>query len=134
MTTADPACSSDTNYDKALSVHVDQKEYMLGLADLTGELMRMAIHSVGTGDLNMPYENCNFIRVMHDAFVSFGNAHRELPRKLYTLKQSLRKVELACYALQVRGSEMPKHMLADVFSGMDDRGYSANDDVHSLDD
>ena len=32
------------------------------------------------------------------------------------LRQSLQKVETACYTLQVRGSEIPKHMLAEALS------------------
>ncbi len=114
--------------DVTLSVYVDPVEYMLGLADLTGELMRMAINSVGSGDLDQPYIHCNFIRIMHDAFVSFGNVHRQLPKKLFTLKASLRKVEAACYTLQVRGSEIPKHMLTDVFN-TEDRDYGMDDDL-----
>ena len=42
-------------------------------------------------------------------------------RKIYTLRQSVRKVEDACYNINVRGSEMPKTHLADVFS------YNTND-------
>ena len=99
---------------RVVSVHVPPMEYMLGVADLTGELMRMAIISVSKGDLDQPYKICAFMRIIYEAFVSYGNVSRELPRKLSTLKQSLQKVETACYTLQVRGSEIPKHMLADV--------------------
>ena len=111
-----------------ICVHVPPIEYMLGIADLTGELMRMAIHSVGMGDLTFTFDLCKVIKVIYDAFVTFGNISRELPRKLSVLKQSLRKVETACYTLQIRGSEIPKHMLADVFSctgegGFEDEGH-----------
>jgi hypothetical protein len=41
---------------------------------------------------------------------------KEITRKLVTLRQSLSKMENACYTIHVRGSEMPKHMLADVIS------------------
>ena len=51
---------------------------------------------------------------------------REISRKLFTLRQSLAKVENACYQLKVRGEEIPRHMLADVFSAGDD--YAAHDD------
>ena len=102
--------------DQMVSVHIPPIEYMLGLADLTGELMRMAISSVGQGNLAVPYEHCAFMRTIHDAFVSYGNVSRELVKKVSTLRQSLCKVENACYTLQVRGSEIPKHMLAEVFT------------------
>ncbi len=37
---------------------------------------------------------------------------RELKRKLQVSRQSLQKVETACYTVQVRGSEIPKELLA----------------------
>ena len=49
---------------------------------------------------------------------------RELKRKLQVSKQSLQKVETACYAIQVRGSEIPKELLAA-------RAVLAADDHHS---
>lgn len=97
----------------ALAIHVPPTEFMLGVADLTGELMRRAIHSVGQGDLKLPYKLCSFLREVYDAFLLFGNTNRELNRKMFTLRQSLHKVEAACYTLQVRGSEIPQHMLAE---------------------
>ena len=101
-----------------ISVHIPPMEYMLGIGDLTGELMRVAIHSVGSGDLSKPFKLCNFLRNIYDSFLLFGKVSRELNRKLFTLKQSLQKVEAACYTLQVRGSEIPKHMLAEVLNSV----------------
>lgn len=92
-------------------------DYLLGVADLTGELMRMCINSVGNGDIDTPFEVSQFLRQVYDGFSFIGNTGPyEVSKKLYTLKQSLAKVENACYALKVRGSEIPKHMLVDVFS------------------
>ncbi|XP_015271867.1 PREDICTED: translin-associated protein X isoform X2 [Gekko japonicus] len=92
-------------------------DYLLGVADLTGELMRMCISSVGNGDIDTPFELSQFLRQIYDGFSYIGNTGPyEVSKKLYTLKQSLAKVENACYTLKVRGSEIPKHMLADVFS------------------
>lgn len=92
-------------------------DYLLGVADLTGELMRMCINSVGNGDIDTPFEVSQFLRQVYDGFSFIGNTELyEVSKKLYTLKQSLAKVKKACYALKVRGSEIPKHMLAGVFS------------------
>lgn len=98
---------------KVLSVHVPPMEYVLGLADLTGELMRLAIGCIGRGEFVAPFELCQFIQSIYTAFLSFGSKSRDLMSKFTVLRQSMRKVEDACYALQVRGSEMPKHLLAD---------------------
>lgn len=100
-----------------LTYHVMPTDYLLGVADLTGELMRMCISSVGNGDMDTPFQVSQFLRQIHDGFSYIGNTGPyEVSKKLHTLRQSLAKVEDACYTLRVRGSEIPKHMLADVFS------------------
>ncbi|KAL7890509.1 hypothetical protein AOLI_G00027670 [Acnodon oligacanthus] len=100
-----------------LTFQVTPTDYLLGVADLTGELMRMCISSVGNGDMDTPFELSSFLRDIHDGFSYIGNmGPYEVSKKLHTLRQSLGKVEDACYMLRVRGSEIPKHMLADVLS------------------
>ena len=42
-------------------------------------------------------------------------------------------MENACYQLKVRGEEIPKHMLADVFSAGDDYGHGAVQDDYAGD-
>ncbi|KAM4607930.1 translin-associated protein X [Polymixia lowei] len=102
---------------QALTFQVTPSDYLLGVADLTGELMRMCISSVGNGDIDTPFQLSQFLRQIHDGFSYIGNTGPyEVSKKLHTLRQSLGKVEDACYTLRVRGSEIPKHMLADVFS------------------
>lgn len=77
----------------------------------------MCINSVGNGDIDTPFEGSQFLRQVYDGFLFIGNTGPyEVSKKLYTLKQSLSKVENTCYALKVQDSEIPKHMLADVFS------------------
>lgn len=124
FTTEDSGADSNTpsseDQEKQLvtwSLKITPVDYLLGVADLTGELMRMCINSVGNGDIDTPFEVSQFLRQVYDGFSFIGNTGPyEVSKKLYTLKQSLAKVENACYALKVRGSEIPKHMLADVFS------------------
>uniref|UniRef100_A0A3Q2DNQ8 Translin-associated factor X n=1 Tax=Cyprinodon variegatus TaxID=28743 RepID=A0A3Q2DNQ8_CYPVA len=100
-----------------LTFQVTPADYLLGVADLTGELMRLCIGSVGNGDIDTPFQLSQFLRQIHDGFSYIGNTGPyEVSKKLHTLRQSLGKVEDACYTLRVRGSEIPKHMLADVFS------------------
>ncbi|XP_069810587.1 translin-associated protein X-like [Dendropsophus ebraccatus] len=103
----------DRPYPEGVSFQITPVDYLLGVADLTGELMRFCIGSVGNGDLNTPFQLSQFLREIFDGFSFIGNSGSyEISRKLYTLKQSLLKVENACYMLKVRGSETPKHMLA----------------------
>lgn len=91
-------------------------DYAYGIADLTGELMRMAINSVGNGDFSSVDEICTVLQQIYSEFSSFGSRQREMSRKLATMKQSLQKVENASYQLKVRKSEIPTEMLTDIFT------------------
>lgn len=97
------------------ALHISFSDYILGVADMTGELMRKCINSIGSGNVDQPMKLCHFMRFVHRGFLTVGNlGPREISRKTHVLNQSLQKVESACYTLQVRGSEVPKHMLVDV--------------------
>ncbi|XP_013920333.1 PREDICTED: translin-associated protein X isoform X1 [Thamnophis sirtalis] len=112
-----PSSDSPNKENNTWNIKVTPVDYLLGVADLTGELMRMCINSVGNGDIDTPFELSQFLCEIYDGFSYIGNTGPyEVSKKLYTLKQSLAKVENACYTLKVRGSEIPKHMLADVFA------------------
>ena len=86
-------------------------DYVLGVADLTGELMRMSINAIGSGNQDLPFEILPFVRAVQCGFQSLRPVSREIPRKLYVLRSSLAKIEQVCYTLKIRGSEIPKHML-----------------------
>ena len=47
-------------------------EYVLGLADLTGELMRRCISSVSSGQLDECWRLCGLLRTIHEGFVNIG--------------------------------------------------------------
>lgn len=105
---------NDGNDD--LSLKLNPMDYVLGIADLTGELMRLCMNSAASGDADKPFAVCKFLREVHDSFMAFGNVNRDIGSKLRALNSSLHKVERACYTLEVRGSEIPKHMLTDLIS------------------
>lgn len=49
---------------------------------------------------------------IHGGFIMLPrNDLRVLEQKVKVLRQSMRKVENACYNINVRGTEVPKHML-----------------------
>jgi predicted translin family RNA/ssDNA-binding protein len=103
-----------------IQVPIPPAEYILGISDLTGELMRLAINSVGQGNLTTPLEICKILRKIHDEFITFGNRQRGFPKKLEVLKNSLKKVENTCYTIHIRGSEVPKNMLATLIASNTD--------------
>lgn len=115
-------------------VMITPTDYILGIADLTGELMRKCINNLAIGDISSCYQTCNFVRDIYIAFLGYTSVafSNEMNKKIITLKQSLTKMENACYTIKVRGSEIPKHMLADVaiaateeYTTEDDEGYQA---------
>ena len=74
--------------------------------------MRQAINSAGSGNTQACFRLLAFLQEIHDGFVSLRrDSHREVPAKLRVLKASLRKVENVCYNINVRGTEVPKHLL-----------------------
>lgn len=103
-----------------LATFLTPLEYALGIADLTGELMRKCINSVCTGDIEEPFKLSILLQNVYQAFLVCRNHSRDFKRKMITLKCSVQKVENACYAIKLRGTEMPSHMLADFFSTEDE--------------
>ncbi|PIK39595.1 putative translin-associated protein X [Apostichopus japonicus] len=94
-----------------ISFDIPPLEFILGLADFTGELMRLCINSIGDGDLQLPFDVVDFLRKVYDGFQLVGNqSGRELTRKVRTLRQSLWKVENVCYTLQVRVLDTQAHV------------------------
>ncbi|KAJ8963359.1 hypothetical protein NQ318_018831 [Aromia moschata] len=106
-----------------------QYDFILGLADFTGELMRRCINTLGVGNVSECFKLCNFVKYINAGFLGLmAPGNKELSRKAYVLRQSLAKMELVCYNIQIRGSEIPKHMLISVIESTDvnaeeDEGY-----------
>ncbi|KAI9310835.1 Translin family-domain-containing protein [Dichotomocladium elegans] len=92
-------------------LHVRPQDYVMGIADLTGELMRHAIATVTSGQYEKAMEICKLLRtVSTDCEVLAGSSLPLLSKKMSAMRSSVAKVERACYAFQIRGSEYPKEM------------------------
>lgn len=59
------AADRPTDDKKELICLVQPIEFMLGLADLSGEIMRKCINALGTGDIDTCYAACNFIQHLY---------------------------------------------------------------------
>ena len=99
---------------ESLRLQLNAIDFVLGVADLTGELMRMSVNAVGSGNNETPFDLLPFVRAVYCGINSLRPISRELPRKVNVLRSSLVKIEQVCYTLKIRGSEIPKHMLAHV--------------------
>jgi len=92
-------------------------DYLLGLSDLTGELMRFAISSIARrGGKKKASKVCAFVRACKADFERMTPYIRELAKKQAVTAQSLEKIEDAAYAIVVRSSEydLPPNMLEDI--------------------
>jgi len=93
------------------------EDYLLGLSDLTGELMRYAISAISQrGGRSKAIEVCTFVRNCKSDFENFSPQFRELRKKQQVTTQSLEKIEDAAYAIAVRSSEydIPPELLDDI--------------------
>jgi len=100
---------------------------LLGLSDLTGELMRHSINAVAAGNTERAFDVLGFMRAITSEYRNVPN-HQVfgIRKKFEVMEQSLAKVEKACYAVTVRGSEYPKEMLVKMLQG--DGGGVQDDD------
>ncbi|KAI8590074.1 Translin [Geranomyces variabilis] len=95
-------------------ITIPDEDYILGLADLTGELMRLAINSVAKGEIALVDDICRFLRDLTNDYevVNFPPARK----KMSTMRASLAKVEKACYAIKVRSAEYPPEKIAEMLA------------------
>ncbi|KAK9154424.1 hypothetical protein Sjap_001904 [Stephania japonica] len=83
-------------------------DYVLGVADLTGELMRLAIGRISNGELEYAETICRFVREIYRKLtlvVPIMDENYEMKKKMDTMLQSIVKIENACFSVHVRGSE-----------------------------
>ncbi|KLJ13004.1 hypothetical protein EMPG_12047 [Blastomyces silverae] len=115
---------------------VTEADYILGLFDLTGEMMRFAITTMAAGSvINMSVDGAaaggsdekdtgrgsilidlRQLRAMFESInVPRGHSlNREFGKKLEVMQSSVEKVERAAYGLLVRGSERPGGWMPDL--------------------
>ncbi|KAJ1603615.1 hypothetical protein NDA14_003012 [Ustilago hordei] len=91
---------------QSIALHVPIHRYLLGLSDLTGELMRFATNAVGQGDTGAVVKQVlSLTRQLRDALDPFIPLVRDLKKKQIVTNQSLRKIEDILYAITVRSAE-----------------------------
>ncbi|XP_041014156.1 translin-associated protein X [Juglans microcarpa x Juglans regia] len=89
-------------------LQINVLDYLLGLADLTGELMRLAIGRISEGELEFAEKICRFARDIYrelTLLVPHMDDSSDMKTKMDTMLQSVMKIENACFSVHVRGSE-----------------------------
>ncbi|EOY01591.1 Translin family protein isoform 2 [Theobroma cacao] len=89
-------------------LQINLLDYLLGLADLTGELMRLAIGRISDGEVEFAERICRFVRDIYRELtlvVPLLDDSSDMETKMVTMLQSVVKIENACFSVRVRGSE-----------------------------
>jgi predicted translin family RNA/ssDNA-binding protein len=101
-------------------IHLSHEDYLLGVFDMTGELMRFAITYMATngqlpgeegsdGANNSILTDMQDLRSQLEAIDTAGNySLKEYESKMKVTRQSVEKVENGVYSMLVRGKERPK--------------------------
>lgn len=89
-------------------LQINVLDYLLGIADLTGELMRLAIGRISEGELEWAKRICQFVRDIYRELtlvVPLMDDTHDMKMKMDVMLQSVVKIENACFGVHVRGSE-----------------------------
>ncbi|RZF35189.1 hypothetical protein LSTR_LSTR016091 [Laodelphax striatellus] len=98
--------------ERKVSLFIPDWDFILGLEDLSGELMRHSIKCVSSGRIEETFKACDFIRNLYTSLLTLTQVHnREFFKKLNVMLQSLLKVENACHMIKLRGSEVSQDLL-----------------------
>ncbi|KAG0152917.1 hypothetical protein PDIDSM_1876 [Penicillium digitatum] len=126
---------------------VSEEDYLMGLYDLTGEMMRFAVLSLSSGNATATQAIKNTgtdieksavassqgrivvdLRAMRAGFeaLSVPQRHymfRDMAKKLDVMQNSVEKVERAAYGIVVRGSERPSGWTPDMSGSVEVASY-----------
>ncbi|KAF2857155.1 Translin [Piedraia hortae CBS 480.64] len=117
LLTFDDAVARLRSFAEGSAMPLTYKDYLLGIYDTTGELMRFAITTMATGGQvpavsGQPDRNVvNDLRMLRAALESLNSGRgpfaNEVDKKAQVMRTSVEKAEKALYGLVVRGAEMP---------------------------
>ncbi|XP_047043775.1 translin-associated protein X-like [Lolium rigidum] len=95
--------------DKSVEpLQINVLDYILGVADLSGELMRLAIGRISDEEVEYAKDICSFVRDIYrelTLLVPLMDDNNEMKKKMEVMLQSVVKIENACFGVHVRGSE-----------------------------
>ena len=75
------------------SLNVSTEDYLLGLCDLTGELVRKAVNSAINKNYKEVFEIKELVSDIYEEFLKFNLRNGELRNKMDSIKWNLRKLE-----------------------------------------
>lgn len=84
-------------------IGVDTESYLLGICDLTGELMRRAVKAVIKGDFKLAGSITECVEGIYGQFLTLDLRNGELRKKSDQIKWNLSKLEDVMYDLKMKG-------------------------------
>jgi predicted translin family RNA/ssDNA-binding protein len=84
-------------------VGVDPEFYLLGICDLTGEIVRKAINSAIKEDYKAVISFKEFVSELYGEFMKFDFSNGELRKKYDSIKYDLKKLEDLALELKLKG-------------------------------
>jgi len=109
--------------EKLAPFPLEVSDYLLGLCDASGEVMRLAVQSSALGEQGVAFEASSFLDTLRRECTRISartrrawppSMQQDLDRKLVTMGESLQKVQDVCYRLCLRRAER-------AVLGLDDR-------------
>ena len=123
-------------YPEGPGVELSPEDYLLGVYDMTGELMRFAITAMATNgslptissleepeaaesgtpsrsERNVLTDMRELRSALESLDCGLGPFAKDVDKKMAVMRQSVEKVEKALYGLTVRGAERPKGWMPD---------------------
>jgi translin len=85
------------------SLKIDNESYLLGLCDLTGELVRKAVNEVINKNFKKAVEIKNLVEEIYGEFLNFNLRNGDLRRKSDQIKWNLKKLEDVVFELKLKG-------------------------------
>ncbi len=82
---------------------VDTEDYLMGLCDLTGELVRRAVANVINGKFKDALKIKDVVSEIYGEFLKFNLRNSELRKKSDSIKWNLKKLEDIVFDISVKG-------------------------------
>jgi len=86
-----------------VALKVDNENYLMGLCDLTGELVRKAVNDVINKKFKQALEIKNLVEEIYGEFLKFNLRNNELRKKSDQIKWNLKKLEDIVFELKIKG-------------------------------
>ena len=81
---------------------IDSESYLLGLCDLTGELMRKAVDDIINKNYEHAYKIRELVALIYGEFLQFNLRNSELRKKSDQIKWNLQKIEDLIYDVEMK--------------------------------